>query len=1123
MCPLLAQQTQNSGTESQETASYTILYTGRTLGYYRVPDQQTISSRACSGRDATLAQVTSFLDAVRAVPGPKVLIGMGDNFSPELNARTMLDDKSKQLVPKDQLVWDFSRDRWVRYTATSPELDSALSTGAGTAGFDNVACFLRLAGFDGVVPGREDFRFGPQRLRELARYLASDAPGGTPVQMLGANLIINTISVKPVRAARANVVTPRNYSLTGQNRSFFRIPPIPLPWLRRFDVINGRPQDAGPLYNFAWLCGGPQESEVDPDQCEALVSTGTSAERTTLSFSLPTEFPRYPAQGSLQPSRDYFVCASSTNKTSEMTAGNTFCSPVFRFHQPFFHYGVASDPNPKPYVRIGNQPLVVFGIVDPALLPRIGEMNYSWVNEDAGLDTQVEIIDPREALRQLLETCDADPDCRGARRILLAQMPLEDVRRLSDRLQGEFDAIISASDEAHATRDTLTVDRNVAPDTRAPIVLTPAAHFVRSSPSTLQVTIQNARLELTSTTTSADSHFHRKTVPLRLRGYTGQRSLADVIVNATAERNRASVTQNPITLIESAVLRSMLERCHADIAFLQHRDLFRPEYFAKTQPAADELQTMLDELLWKGDFLVCRAATGAVIRQVLARSDAYEAGEDDGAEIDRSLARLGIFRDNATGDLIVGGSVLQDAELYSGATTDFVGLGDTGYAAFRQVPVPPAVRVRDYEKLDEISALVCQDLIRGIPGSGAGPESCRLTIDTTSYFDEIKVRPYPEAVSAGAFHSFREWIGRNWASRGRYPRPPNAAEAAAQNRRLVSLRLDRANIGFRHNYHSLTEAQQRERFSGVQASQPTAPERIDATADWLLRLTARGREADLFLQTDAAYQASAIRQTFTSSTTQGTVTIEPFQLSQPRNLVGVEGGATWHLIPLHQKSAAGLRLLTSVRFETELASPLVAFQAKDGFLPRPLPRRNAFFGKGGLRYDGRQSWVETGIQSGPFNQITSLTLGALTCTPGNIAACVAPPGAELPGVVDLDTRPLAVQTLRRNQSGVFLNARIHLPLSNRLDYTIDNSGALFFNLGGDSPADTRYLEVMTHALTIPILGNLSIAPRLDLFFFQNKVAGWRIYGYQTSITAQYRFDWHTGLPFRSALKYPAAR
>src|SRR5439155_22538456 len=133
-------------------------------------------------------------------------------------------------------------------------------------------------------------------------------------------------------------------------------------------------------------------------------------------------------------------------------------------------------------------------------LPQIGEMNYAWVNQDKNLDTQLEIIDPREALMQQLQTCDADPDCRGARRILLAQMLPEDVRRLADRLRGQFDAIISASEEAHATRDRLTLDRNVASDTRAPVVLTPASHFFRSAPTTLQVTVQQARLDLTSTT-----------------------------------------------------------------------------------------------------------------------------------------------------------------------------------------------------------------------------------------------------------------------------------------------------------------------------------------------------------------------------------------------------------------------------------------------------------------------------------------------------------------------------------------------------------------------------------------------------------------------------------------------
>ena len=189
------------------------------------------------------------------------------------------------------------------------------------------------------------------------------------------------------------------------------------------------------------------------------------------------------------------------------------------------------------------------------------------------------------------------------------------------------------------------------------------------------------------------------------------------------------------TQLESAVLRACVNSCHADIAFLQHRDLFRPEYFAKQQPTAGELQTMLDELLWKGDFLVCRAATGAVIRQVLAQSDEYEAGQDGARDRPRSRTSRHLSETARPEIWIVGGSALQDGKLYSVATTDYVGLGDTGYPAFREMPVPPATRVRDYGKLEEISALVCRDLMRGVPGSGAGPEFCRATIDTTAYFD----------------------------------------------------------------------------------------------------------------------------------------------------------------------------------------------------------------------------------------------------------------------------------------------------------------------------------------------------------------------------------------------------
>ena len=81
---------------------------------------------------------------------------------------------------------------------------------------------------------------------------------------------------------------------------------------------------------------------------------------------------------------------------------------------------------------------------------------------------------------------------------------------------------------------------------------------------------------MSSTTTSAENHFHRASVPLQLRDYTGKRSLADVITTSAAVRNPGNNAQSASTPLESTVLMAMREHCHADIAFLQNRDLSDP-------------------------------------------------------------------------------------------------------------------------------------------------------------------------------------------------------------------------------------------------------------------------------------------------------------------------------------------------------------------------------------------------------------------------------------------------------------------------------------------------------------------------------------------------------------------
>lgn len=101
-----------------------------------------------------------------------------------------------RLVGKDMWDWDPESKQWIGYIETQKRKQAnldALASGQGTIGTDNVACFLARAGYAAVVPGTHDFYFGPERLRQLARFMASlNQAGYEKVQMLGANLAIKT-------------------------------------------------------------------------------------------------------------------------------------------------------------------------------------------------------------------------------------------------------------------------------------------------------------------------------------------------------------------------------------------------------------------------------------------------------------------------------------------------------------------------------------------------------------------------------------------------------------------------------------------------------------------------------------------------------------------------------------------------------------------------------------------------------------------------------------------------------------------------------------------------------------------------------------------------------------------
>jgi hypothetical protein len=200
-------------------------YTGKLLGYFRVPSEQARDSfQGCSDREGDKSvDAATFITKIDKNPDT-ILVGTGDNFSPQLESRVFkagdAQRDSKEYIPrnKELYTWDFlnkepKNREWVSIGKESDDLEDRLIRGEGTIPTDNVGCFLAAAHFRAVVPGKHDFYYGTERVRQLARFMAGiDQKGYTPVQMLGANLVIKTARLDGNQAPAATEEWPKNLS-----------------------------------------------------------------------------------------------------------------------------------------------------------------------------------------------------------------------------------------------------------------------------------------------------------------------------------------------------------------------------------------------------------------------------------------------------------------------------------------------------------------------------------------------------------------------------------------------------------------------------------------------------------------------------------------------------------------------------------------------------------------------------------------------------------------------------------------------------------------------------------------------------------------------------------------------
>ena len=428
-----------------------ILFTSKLMGYYRLPDRQGFVPPSLEtpcplpGKNYELASrdAAVFMKRVENRDRGTVLVGTGDNFAPNYYARAFAGpaDKDHPVLGKELYDWDSDAKGWAWYDHPSPGTSASLEEGTGTIPTDNVGCFLSYVKYDALVPGKHDFYYGPERLRELARFLASVTDTGhfQPVQILAANMFIKTTWAKdhvpipdtgkrplpfvtrflpvpkPLPGPKA-LSRPKADAEPSPYRSLeigdFTDSGFAFPWMQfvrvtatgwNRDLVKTRlqvflceaeAQDPDHFLNIGGFCRNQRLLSLDQDATSAAEQDSDPGDGAKADGTEPLVY-RVPSPNALLPGKNYAICIPPPEVTLEhrkdrdAVEAKPYC---FRFsvYNPYFQFPNWADPehgdpagkykNPKLYVlkETGATPVVIFGVVDPQLAEQVGGDNLSW-------------------------------------------------------------------------------------------------------------------------------------------------------------------------------------------------------------------------------------------------------------------------------------------------------------------------------------------------------------------------------------------------------------------------------------------------------------------------------------------------------------------------------------------------------------------------------------------------------------------------------------------------------------------------------------------------------------------------------------------------------------------------
>ena len=217
----------------------------------------------------------------------------------------------------------------------------------------------------------------------------------------------------------------------------------------------------------------------------------------------------------------------------------------------------------------------------------------------------------------------------------------------------------------------------------------------------------------------------------------------------------------------------------ADIALLQERDFYSrglDDYLVehckgsakssfrfsdqtidcgpKGSVAQLDIKEIMDRIVWKGDFSQVKSVSGSVLKTVLKESSQFPKTEKTAylpaSEVGRPLVTIGVEPDLKNGgDYLVNGKPLDPASLSTVATSDYLGLGDTGYPELAAPPVgEPPQPASAKGDLATISGAACDKLSTCIR---------KKPYLANNYYDEIVRTPEDPRPGNTNLHKLYAW------------------------------------------------------------------------------------------------------------------------------------------------------------------------------------------------------------------------------------------------------------------------------------------------------------------------------------------------------------------------------